>query len=59
VLTLISEAKYKTLNAVLFGEGVTNDAVSILLFRAVYGVIIESQKGTLEVSDDAFSLSSA
>jgi NhaP-type Na+/H+ or K+/H+ antiporter len=32
---LINEDKYKTLNAVLFGEGVVNDAVSILLYRAI------------------------
>jgi NhaP-type Na+/H+ or K+/H+ antiporter len=35
VLTLINEAEYSKLNAVLFGEGVINDAVSILIFRAV------------------------
>lgn len=39
VLTLIHEDKYKTLNAVLFGEGVVNDAVSILLYRSIYSTI--------------------
>ena len=32
VLTLITADKYQVLNAVLFGEGVVNDAVCILLF---------------------------
>ena len=32
VLTLIVPEKYKLLNAILFGEGVVNDAVTILLY---------------------------
>lgn len=32
VLTLITADKYLVLNSVLFGEGVTNDAVTILLY---------------------------
>ena len=32
VLTLIVPEKYKVLNAILFGEGVVNDAVTILLY---------------------------
>ena len=32
VLTLITPDKYRRLNAVLFGEGVVNDAVTILLY---------------------------
>lgn len=39
VLTLITADKYRNLNSVLFGEGVINDAVAILLFRAVGDVI--------------------
>lgn len=35
VLTLITPDKYEVLNAVLFGEGVVNDAVTILLYQAV------------------------
>lgn len=35
VLTLITADKYLVLNSVLFGEGVTNDAVTILLYQAV------------------------
>lgn len=32
VLTLITADKYKVMNSILFGEGVVNDAVTILLF---------------------------
>ena len=35
VLTLITPDKYEVLNAVLFGEGVVNDAVTILLYNSV------------------------
>ena len=34
-LTIVKEKQFPTLNSILFGEGVVNDAVSILLFRAV------------------------
>ena len=34
-LTLVKEKEYPRLNSVLFGEGIFNDAVSILLFRSV------------------------
>ena len=39
-LTIVKEKSYPTLNSILFGEGVVNDAVSILLFRAVEKLII-------------------
>lgn len=39
VLTLVTADKYSTLNSVLFGEGVINDAVAILLFKAIENVI--------------------
>lgn len=39
VLTLVTAEKYSTLNSVLFGEGVINDAVAILLFKAIEVVI--------------------
>lgn len=35
VLTLITADKYKVMNSILFGEGVVNDAVTILLYQAV------------------------
>lgn len=47
-LTIVKEKSYPTLNSILFGEGVVNDAVSILLFRAVerlmYEEAIDSRK---------------
>jgi NhaP-type Na+/H+ or K+/H+ antiporter len=39
VLSLIPEKKYARMNSILFGEGVVNDAVAILLFRAVNNTI--------------------
>lgn len=38
-LTIVKERTYPTLNSILFGEGVVNDAVSILLFRSVEELI--------------------
>ena len=35
VLTLITPDKYEVLNSVLFGEGVVNDAVTILLYESI------------------------
>jgi len=40
-LTIVKEKSFPTLNSILFGEGVVNDAVSILLFRAVEQLIRE------------------
>jgi NhaP-type Na+/H+ or K+/H+ antiporter len=34
-ISIVKEKTFPTLNSILFGEGVVNDAVSILLFRAV------------------------
>jgi NhaP-type Na+/H+ or K+/H+ antiporter len=42
VLSLIPENKYTRMNSILFGEGVVNDAVAILLFRAVINTIGKS-----------------
>jgi NhaP-type Na+/H+ or K+/H+ antiporter len=39
VLTLVTADKYSILNSVLFGEGVINDAVAILLFKAIENVM--------------------
>lgn len=41
VITVIKEAKFPKLHYVLFGEGVLNDAVSIVLFRTVNSVTDE------------------
>ncbi len=37
-ISVIKEEKYPKLNSILFGEGVLNDAVSIVLFRTVESV---------------------
>jgi NhaP-type Na+/H+ or K+/H+ antiporter len=42
-LTIVKEKSYPTLNSILFGEGVVNDAVAILLFHAVEGLIISEK----------------
>ena len=34
-LTIISESSYQTLHSILFGEGIVNDSVSILLTRSI------------------------
>lgn len=34
-LTLVKAEQYPKLNSILFGEGIVNDAVTILLFRTV------------------------
>lgn len=44
-LTIVKEKNYPTLNSILFGEGVVNDAVSILLFRAVERLILADIHG--------------
>jgi NhaP-type Na+/H+ or K+/H+ antiporter len=38
-LTIIKKKDYPKLNSILFGEGIINDAVSILLFRAIEDLI--------------------
>jgi NhaP-type Na+/H+ or K+/H+ antiporter len=43
-LTIVKEKSFPTLNSILFGEGVVNDAVAILLFHAVEGLIIKEKE---------------
>lgn len=45
-LTLVKPEKYPRLNAILFGEGVVNDAVSILLFNTVKSTLTKSEIGS-------------
>lgn len=40
-MSLIKPEKYPVLNAVLFGEGIINDAVAIILFRTVSELKLE------------------
>lgn len=42
-LSIVKEKSFPTLNSILFGEGVVNDAVSILLFRAVEDMLRTDQ----------------
>lgn len=39
-LTIVKEKTFPRLNSILFGEGVVNDAMSILLFRAVEKMLL-------------------
>jgi NhaP-type Na+/H+ or K+/H+ antiporter len=39
-LSIVKEKSFPTLNSILFGEGVVNDAVAILLFHAVEAMIM-------------------
>ena len=43
-LTIVKEKSFPTLNSILFGEGDVNDAVAILLFHAVEGLIIKEKQ---------------
>ena len=38
-LAIVRERMFPTLNSILFGEGVVNDAVAILIFKAVDDMI--------------------
>ena len=38
-LAIVKESEYPTLNSILFGEGVVNDAVAILIFKTVEKMI--------------------
>lgn len=38
-LAIVKDTEFPTLNSILFGEGVVNDGVAILLFKAVEKVI--------------------
>ncbi|EAS01743.2 sodium/hydrogen exchanger family protein (macronuclear) [Tetrahymena thermophila SB210] len=41
-LSLVKESQYPQLNSVLFGEGIINDAISIVIFRSVKNFMIEA-----------------
>ena len=43
-LTIVKEKSFPTLNSILFGEGVVNDAVAILLFHAVEELILREKQ---------------
>ena len=45
-LTIVKERDFPQLNAVLFGEGIVNDAVSILIFETIMTVFDTSKKSS-------------
>ena len=45
-LTIVKERDFPQLNAVLFGEGIVNDAVSILIFETIMTVFDGSKKSS-------------
>ena len=50
-LTIIKKHDYPKLNSILFGEGIINDAVSILIFRSVEGLIRSSKVPEYNIPD--------
>jgi NhaP-type Na+/H+ or K+/H+ antiporter len=47
-LAIVKETEFPTLNSILFGEGVVNDAVAILIFKSVEKMIEAGQEETDE-----------
>jgi NhaP-type Na+/H+ or K+/H+ antiporter len=43
-LTIVKEKRFPTLNSILFGEGVVNDAVAFLLFHADEELIVKEKQ---------------
>ena len=48
-LSIVRESQFPTLNSILFGEGVVNDAVAILIFKAVDEMIRDQGGSSGEV----------
>ena len=46
-LAIVKEKEFPTLNSILFGEGVVNDAVSILIFQAVEKMVEAGHQKTV------------
>ncbi len=44
-LSLVKVEQFPVLNAVLFGEGIINDAVAIIIFRSVTNFVSEENDG--------------
>lgn len=45
-LTMIDSAKYPKLFSVIFGEGMLNDAISIIIYATVFDLIVDNGNGT-------------
>lgn len=50
-LTLISSDKYPKLFSIVFGEGLLNDAVAIILFHSVSKIAGDDKKSTINTGD--------
>lgn len=48
-LTIVKEKEYPQLNSILFGEGIVNDAVSILIFTTVQNVFGKKHEEEIEM----------
>lgn len=55
-LAIVKETEYPTLNSILFGEGVVNDAVAILIFKSVEKMIESSQDEREEDKIDMYGV---
>jgi NhaP-type Na+/H+ or K+/H+ antiporter len=44
-LSLVKESLYPKLNSVLFGEGIVNDAIAIVIFRSIKNFVSEENSG--------------
>lgn len=51
-LAIVKENSFPTLNSILFGEGVVNDAVAILIYQAVVLMIESAKTGEESVGND-------
>jgi len=41
-LSLVKEAQFPQLHSVLFGEGIVNDAIAIVIFRSIKNYVLET-----------------
>lgn len=55
-LTIVRENQFPTLNSILFGEGVVNDAVAILIYKAVQEMILRVSEEGEVVEEVAITL---
>jgi len=51
-LAIVKETQFPTLNSILFGEGVVNDAAAILIYQAVVEMILSSKHGDKSLSNE-------
>lgn len=51
-LTIIKPEKYPKLFSIVFGEGLMNDAVAIILFKVVGDILVEGSTGVTSAFDE-------